>query len=64
MAGGLSQEQFAESDEGCSEEAFTDAAIVDEGLRLNRAFARINDAEIRKTIVAFVAGLTKSERAD
>ena len=63
-ASALSEEQFAESDEGRSEEAITHPAILDEGLRLNRAFARISDAELRKTIVIFVAGLTKSECAD
>ncbi len=58
------QRQTAESDEERSEEAIADPAILDEALRLNRAFARINDAEIRKTIVIVVAGLTKSECAD
>jgi hypothetical protein len=63
-ASALSEEQFAEPDEERSEEAIAHPAILDEGLRLNRAFARISDAELRKTIVIFVAGLTKSECAD
>ncbi len=58
------QRETAESDEERSEEAITHPAILDEGLRLNRAFARINNAEIRKTIVIVVDELTKSERAD
>ena len=58
------QRETAESDEERSGEAFTGGAILDEGLRLNRAFARINNAEIRKTIVVVVAGLTQSECAD
>lgn len=58
------QHEAADSDEERSEEAITHPAILDEGLRLNRAFARINNAEIRKTIVIVVDELTRSERAD
>ena len=49
------QHEAADSDEERSEEAITHPGILDEGLRLNRAFARINNAEIRKTIVTVVA---------
>ena len=56
--------EAAEPDEEGSAEALTHPAILDEGLRLNRAFARINNAEIRKTIVIAVDELTKSERAE
>ena len=58
------QHEAADSDEERSEEAIAHPGILDEGLRLNRAFARINNAEIRKTIVIVVDELTRSERAD
>ena len=57
------QDKAAESDEELIEEAIADPAILDEGLRLNRAFARISNADIRKTIVVFVTGLAKSGHA-
>lgn len=58
------QYEAADSDQERFEEPITHPAILDEGLRLNRAFASINNAEIRKTIVIVVAELTKSECAD
>jgi transcriptional regulator with XRE-family HTH domain len=58
------QHEAADSDEERSEEPITHPAILDEGLRLNRAFASIKNAEIRQTIVIVVAELTKSGRAD
>ncbi len=57
------QYKAAESDEELIEEAIADPAILDEGLRLNRAFARISNADLRKTIVVFVTGLAKSAHA-
>jgi len=58
------QHEAAGSDEERSEEPIAHPAILDEGLRLNRGFSRINNAEIRKTIVIVVDELTRSERAD
>ena len=58
------QDEAADSDEERSEGAVTHPAILDEGLRLNRAFARINNAEIRKTIVTVVDELTRRECAE
>jgi hypothetical protein len=38
--------------------------MIDQGLRLHKAFRNVSDAALRETIVTFVVELTKSENVD